>query len=206
MSQTTAGSFPSDPNFSTFTTQMVGAEVSPANTYPTRRMSGFIRTAQLVDQPTVTQAWTILGWSVRARLVASANVISAGAPLPAWAQLGDLWCGLMLDANLQNAGGTAPSGVKLSGNASFPQDLSTFGKLWSGGSDPVAFLSDSQVLVGAGLTDPDCSLLGLTYMLPSPVRARSGAQLQMATILTPSITNGVSLFLRSMDFSLIYDT
>lgn len=210
MSQTTAGRFPLDPNFvGSGINALVGAEFSPMNAFATRRTNGFIRTAQLQNQPTIMESWNLLGWSVRARLVAAGtpqNMFGGGPFTSPWARLGDLWVGLMLDAPLQNAGGFQLSGVTdAPGIAAFPQDLSTFGKLWAG-SDPVAWISDSQASLGINIADQDCSLLGLTFMFGSPIRARSGAQLQMTTILTPSITNGVSLYLRSMDFSVIYDT
>lgn len=164
-------------------------------TVTTAYTTGAVRSADLQVQPSLTEKWQILGWTVRAHIGLFLQAIGGGQY---HGRLGDLWGGLVVDADLPQ------SGAPFSGGAQFPPDLSTFAKIWDGGTDPIR-----RCLV---LTDREkYQLAQLTYTLPQPVDVRPGSNLQMAVVLTPSLMgigpggSSVDLVVADAYYSVLYD-
>lgn len=155
---------------------------------------GATRVSTVNSQPTLSQPWTIYGWSVRIRAVIGVF------QRPYFARFGNLWFGLAINANLIDTGGIDPaSSNALSGGATLPPDLSTFDKVWDGDSLKVVDIAQQ-------LDDTDFDLLGVTYLFPAPITIGPGSQMQMALVLNPSvIANNVAFVVRSCEYSLIYD-
>jgi hypothetical protein len=162
------------------------------------RTVGDVRTSQPLAQPTLTQRWTLLGWSIRLQIG-----YRNGPPAPPsmqnyWGTLGDLWAGVAINGSLKDAGGVISTGptVRRKGEASLPQDLSTFAKVWT---------KDDPILRADGSADPS-QPVGLTYMLPAPLPIRPGDTMQMALIWTSSVLGGfVVLKVPSCDYTILYD-
>lgn len=147
-------------------------------------------TTQATVQPSLTEKWTAVGWSMRAKMCIVPPLVGD----PTWARFGNLWGGLEVDAPPQPPGFPAQIGPK------FPADLSPFAILWNGPNDPLPLLSS------ANSPESQFGIVALTFMLPVPILIRSGANLQMALVLTSSLVAGnVSVVIRDCEWSLIYD-
>lgn len=150
--------------------------------------SGQTVVSPVTSNPTLLERWVVLGWSMRVRV---AVFTPAGSPAPPyWARFGKLWGGFMPSASIQNQGAVA-----------FPPDMSTFTVLWDG-QFPIPVFSGSP----ATPTTPAFGLVALTYMLPSPIPLRPGAQIQMGLVMTPTLSSGsITLAVRECIYSIIYD-
>lgn len=150
---------------------------------------GATRTDPLHLQPTLVETWSIVGFTVRVRLalMASTNVGQV------WGRLGTLWAGLITDSSLPSQ--------QLAG---FPTDLSTMTAIWDGKQDEVR-----TVPLAVPVNPLDCSLIAATFMLPQPISVRSGSQLQMGLVLTPSMltcaAGTLGLLVLSCSYSVIYN-
>jgi hypothetical protein len=155
--------------------------------------TGAVRVSPMPIWPSLMQRWRVLGFSTRGRLY------GVRVNPPTFGRLGKLLVGLLVDAPLTDAGSGLP------GVAQFPVDLSTFDTVWDGQQDQLRFIAPPFV-PAALIPDESCGLIGKTFMFPSPVEVGSGAQMQMAAVLTPSLTAGaLNLVLKSLDYSLIYE-
>lgn len=167
----------------------------------TIRDPGAIRVAPLTIQPNLTQRWVAIGWNVRARVA-----IATSPTFQTYAKFGQLWTGLMVDSTLGNSGGIAGL-FPLSGGATFPGDFSNFDVLWGGNDDPLPVF-DRNVLapIASFPAVTAWGLLAKTFMFPSPIDIRSGSNMQMALVLTPSILGQfVTVKVLSCDFTVLYN-
>lgn len=130
---------------------------------------GKTRVQQLSNSPSLVKPWTVYGWTMEIRLGYQFTT-SGVAPGSPFGRMGDLWGGLLIDTPLSDS----PFAANL------PPDLSTFTKIWEGNTDPVRQVAGSSPVTAF-------QLVPVTFMLPSPVVARSGAQLAMGLVLTPSL-------------------
>lgn len=186
----------------------VGALIEAGNAggvgLPPAWTAGVIRVVPVGVQPSLVQRWTVLGFSVQIRIAMQftpRNVFNS-QPLAAYGTFGKLYAGLLFDATTSNSGGMM-NGSQLPGGAYFPFDLSTFTVVWDGSEDSARVIAQ-----GAGnAPDSSFSLLAETFMFPSPVAIRSGSNMEMALVLTPSVLSpcDAGLIVRSCAYSVIYD-
>jgi hypothetical protein len=165
------------------------------------RSPGLVRVSDITPQPTLTEHWTVLGWTVSLGLVFNVT------ELPYFGALGKLWAGLAMNAQQRNQGGLSvnPNPIhKVPGQAQFPADLSTFDGVWTQ-DDDVAIVSydpTTQPLPASAVP----ALIAKTFMFPAPVDINPGSQMQMQLVLTPGVYGWANeLICTSGNWSLIYD-
>lgn len=136
--------------------------------------SGITRVSPLTVQPSLVQDWSVLGITVQTR----AAVVAINRPTVAFTfgRFGSIWAGLFLDTPVRDFG-----------PPQFPADMSPFTKIWDRDSDPPLRLLQN---VTADPGEDLFSLLATTFMFPVPLSVRSGSQLAMGLILTPSLVDG----------------
>lgn len=157
--------------------------------------NGLVRVQPIDLRPSLMETWSLLGWSLRARV----GYVQQGAPVGGpWARWGDVWAGLTVDRPMDNIGGgvffnnvglgivQSPK-IATEGRAQLPEDLSTFAKLWRP-DDPLPLFQNDFALNGwpAGGT-ARMAPVALLNMLPIPLALNTGLTLQMVLIVTPSI-------------------
>jgi hypothetical protein len=170
-------------------------QIDPATSYT----PGVVRVSTLTAQPNLAERWTLLGWSIRAR-VGVALPTPAFNPHP-YGRIGRLWAGLLVDATMSNQGGLLLN-VQQPGGASLPLDLSTFTVIWDPSETPMPIFDPA----GAVPAEDQFGIIGQTYMLPAPIEAHSGSQMQMALILDHCLlAQSIGVILLSCEYSLIYD-
>lgn len=183
--QVLAGEFPTLPP----TNSVYGDTIAGPTTGFT---TGLTRVVPLQLQPTLVERWQIIGYSVRIRL-GLAFFLPSGQ---IWGRLGQLWTGLVTDSSL------TPANV-----ATFPSDLSTFVKVWDGQNDDIREVNLNEL--NAGTANPlGYTLIAQTFMLPQPIEIRSGSQIQMALVLTPSMITTLTaaeLVILRASYSVIYN-
>lgn len=145
-----------------------------AATPPSAYSTGVTIVQPISNSPSLVKPWTIYGWTMQLRIGYNFSGVAGAVP---FGRFGDIWGGLLIDTPLQDSGSAA----------NLPGDLSNYGKLWDGENDPIR-----QVDLPASNTNPlTYQLVPITFMLPSPVVARSGAQLAMGITVLPSIFGSV---------------
>lgn len=190
--QVLAGEF--ERNDPAYLTPGVAALVDGDGFGVTNYTTGTTRLDQLPFSPNLTERWTIIGYSVRIRM----GLLQNGAG-PMWGRIGNLWAGLISDSPLASA--QSPN---------FPIDLSTFVQVFNGGQDTLRLVADpSTFATPALINDAQYSLIAQTFMLPQPIQVRSGSQLQMALIMTPSMLTSLAgltrILVRSCSYSVLYN-
>lgn len=148
--------------------------------------NGVTLTQQLPIQPTLTEEWKILGWSMT--IAAGLMIENPGGP--SYGRFGTMWGGLLIDTLL------SPGPI-----AVLPPDLSTFAKLWDGSTDPPF----PQVSSVGDPPAPSTWPVGLNYMLPAPFTVKPGQQFQMAFILGASLLSRAGILVFDVDYTLLYD-
>lgn len=156
---------------------------------------GATRVDQLPFSPTLVEKWSVIGYSVRVRLGLSRTITDGQM----WGRLGSLWAGLISDSSLKPAQ-----------YANFPIDLSTFVKVFDGAQDEIRWVTNPGSFTAPGnIPDNTYTLIADTFMLPQPVEVRSGAQVQMCLVQTPSlltVSAGTMQFnVRDCTYSVIYN-
>lgn len=189
--QVLAGAFTrDDPSFALGQAVLVDGQ----STALTAFTGGSTRLAQLPFQPNLTETWQVIGYSTRIRM----GLAGQGAALgQMWGRLGNLWAGLVTDSSL-----------KPSFNANFPIDLSTFVKVFDGGQDDLRFVNSPASSSPPGALD--YTLLAGTFMLPQPIIVRSGSQVQMCLVLTPSMLTCsgaglMNIIVQDCSYSVLYN-
>lgn len=154
-------------------TPIVGGTVGVG---PTSVRSSAMRGVDLVTQPTLSQGWQLIGWSLRLR-VATFFPDSLGEKPQPYAKFGQLLAGVAINANIPTRQ-TSPTIL--------PADLSTFTEVWDPNDDcgPIlrAESSDETVYMP----------LAVTYIFPGgPIPIEPGTQLQFALFMLPSLVGAV---------------
>ena len=154
--------------------------------------------AGVSSQPSLMAPWTVTGWSVRflGQLVSFANAGGYGA-------LGEVWGGLVLGSPTP----TSPGPLQLpwaSPMGPFPNDLSTFTKVWDGAqSAPFPRADGLSTQTATAGAPPRYS--ELTFPLPIPVTMQPGDQIGIGLWLTPALVFNTITQIRGASWSISYD-
>lgn len=176
-------------------TVFTDSPVSGGGTGAGGKSLGLIRVSQVSPLPSLMETWSLLGWGINAALLFNAMTT------PYFGTMGKLWAGLAVDSQQSSQGGVNSALSILPGRAQFPVDISTFETIWTQ-DDDIAVAALNAVPLKSVVP----SLIAKTFMFPSPVTARAGAQLQMQLILNPSVYGWSNqLVCAAANWSLIYD-
>lgn len=163
--------------------------------------SGAVRISTVAVPASLAQERVIIGWTLRfaVSFMKFVDFTQGGSP-SSWATTGDLWAGILVDDLADNTGGVLLSGQRRQGGASFPRDLSTFTKVWTGATDGI-----KQAPNADKIDDTLALPVGTTFLLPTPVTIPPGSQVQMVLILTPTLGAGILLLVTSCNYAILYN-
>jgi hypothetical protein len=165
---------------------------------------GWTQGATLIDplplSPPLAEAWKVLAWAF--------TFAGAWVPWnpnnhsPSFGKLGAVWAGIL-------TGGEGPTGQQLGGfnwqspMLPMPVDLSTFQKVWDGGSDP-AFPAQPSTALTDNVPSVQATI-GVSDNLAAPITVDPGRPLAFGVWLTPSLVQNTLLQVWNANVSVIYD-
>jgi hypothetical protein len=163
---------------------------------------GWTQGATLIDQlplsPPLAEAWKVLAWAFTFN--GAWVPYNPNTHIPSFGKLGAIWAGILTGGEpaTQQGGFNFQSPM-----LPMPVDLSTFQKVWDGGSDPV-FPAQPSTAVTGGLPAVQAAI-GVSDNLPAPITVDPGRPLAFGVWLTPSLVQNTLLQIWNANVSVIYD-
>jgi hypothetical protein len=150
--------------------------------------------ATLIDQmaisPPAGQSWTIASYTISF----AGAIFSSGIAVRSFGRLGKLLAAIMLGAAPTPAGAITPM-------RALPTDLSTAVTLWDGSQDPPF---GQLTGIGGPATFPNVPIIG-GESLAQPIAVGPGEQISLGLWLTPSLIQGVEIYIINAQYTVIYD-